>query len=293
MRALLVAVFCLGGCFRHLATEDHPLHQRVAITRGDVVLVAELYEEAGAATLHVTSLDGTSTKSFSGAEASAIAADVRRGAPLEGALGAAWPGTGELPLCGATPLRTGEQKDPRYGRRQLVEWAEGGRRIVLLHLAPDAKVRLCPTDGERALVIWEVGAHPARTRDVQVLDLRRARGRLWKVAAAEALDAGDLATAQQALTEGFALLGPDPALLWLRARWLAGSGGPSDEILADLGRAIEHDPPLYRMKARTEPAFGFLGDDPRFRTLVAPRPLQGGPRLRASPPAPPSVESSR
>lgn len=290
----LALLFLLVGCAHRLEAADHPLHQRVAIESGATVHIAEIYDDGSSASLALVDLEGQPTGPFSEERAAAIAAEVRQGIPLEVALAEHLPGaagacTDEAPVN----LATSERPDPRYGRRQVVEFVGEGQRIPLLLLPSGARVELCVPRSDTALVSWEVGSKPTRTRDVQLLDLREAEAKLWQRVARLALEANDRGRAEEALELGRALAPTDPALAYLEARLLAVSGGKVESSLAALERAVRADPPLYRMKARTEPAFDSLREVPAFRELVAPRRLEGTDRIRASRREGPSAAPSR
>lgn len=296
---LLIGSFWVG-CARHLPAGEHPLHQRVLV--GDVIV--ELLDDGpgGLTSLSLKTVAGAPLPGWPPEEAAAVAAEVRSGRRLEDLLssrldGGPCPTTSpvEFLLSDATPGRlvARERSHRNYGRRLSVELLVGADSLQLLSLPADAKAGLCLKAGDLAVVSWEVGSEPTRTRDVALLDLGKAESLLRGRAAEGALERADVGEAARQIDRALALDPSNPALSFTRARIQAHTGSSLDEILGSLTGAIEADPPLYRMKARTSQDFARWADDPRYRELVAPRPIRGSGRIKASLPGPPSVAPDR
>ncbi|AKU90006.1 TPR end-of-group domain-containing protein [Vulgatibacter incomptus] len=179
------------------------------------------------------------------------------------------------------------RRDPRYGEAWIAvlrgpdgdDEAEVGRIVAgdlsLAFLGPDV-----------AALAVRTGTGSLRTEDLVVVDLWAGASRLYTERARLALEAGSLPAAEAALSRAASFEAPDPTLAFVRARFLARSGAPIGAILASLEEAIEAEPALYRMQARTAADFDPVRGDERFADLTRPRALPGSNRAGGDVPAP-------
>lgn len=219
-------------------------------------------------------------------EAAAVAAAVRDGAAIEAALpsrlGAAAPAWRVAFVAGPPfdghRVRTVPVEDRRGDHQAIVLFDPAGRVVELARVHPDARVRVAPVPGGNPARAMARIEGPGGTIDLRILDLAAGARAIAVARGEEALERGDAAAALRAADEaaahGAGSCAASGAPAWLRARALAASGAAAEAILDALARAIEVDPGLYRMYARTSEALAFLRGDPRFDALVAPRPLR-------------------
>ncbi len=206
-----------------------------------------------------------------------------------------WPLGGSL---GGMHLLLERRREPRYGKAWVAvlrDEAVGDETV--LGRTPAGHVELIWLSSDLAVVATSSPgqAHGFHTADLIPLDLHAGAAELLTTRARYQIDAGRLAEAAGALDRAEALA-PEVAALWFeRARLLAATEGSPTRLLDALDRAIRHDPTLYRMKARTSPAFLPLRRDPAFLALTHPRALPGSnragrpaPAPEAPPPAPPA-----
>lgn len=295
-RSLLLALALLTtACAREIREDERVLHQRAVLrTEADGgVSIAELQDvDAGPPNLTVRRIgpggeEGAATVAAPD-QAAATAEAVRGGKRLEQAIPEAWGPVRSVswssdpveiagPLAGWV-LRIERIDDPRYGPAQAVLLDLGDQRVELGRLDAAARVRLAQIGPSLAASTMELGAGSLQIRDVAVYDLRVGAARLHEEQAQADLDAGRLEAARSALDHA-ELLAPGRApAAFLRARLEAASGAPVEKILEPLARAIEADPSLYRMYARTAPDFEAIRGDAGFAELVRQRPLPGSNR---------------
>ena|GEM_PF-2539855 len=255
---------------------------------------AEVREEEGEAPgLHVSLLapDGSRQTIVlaMAEEAAESAARVREGAPLAEVL----PSYMEVGIPPAPPpplpavlgpplegmvLRLEPLRSRQFaGTQVLVLESEGARIELLRFFVPEGgSLRLVALTPDAAAFELRSRTPAGIVQDVRAVDLLAGARRLFVEQARRALDGRRLDEAAAYLARAEVLGAPDEGEFWFEtARLHALSGAGSARVLEALGRAIPFEPALYRMRARTDPAFAGLKEDSDFVEVVAPRPLPG------------------
>lgn len=192
----------------------------------------------------------------------------------------------ELPHALGQPLEGMELRlEPVRDRRYPNTWA-----LCLYHrgdfaelhrvfVPSGAELRLVALTPDAAALALRSESRDVRIHDLQAVDLLAGGRKLLVAQASRAIDAGALQHASALLLRAELLGAPEEGELWFeKARLYARRGEGAERVASALARAIPFEPALYRMRARTEPAFEALRGDTTFADFVAPRPLPGRDR---------------
>lgn len=194
-----------------------------------------------------------------------------------------------LPVALGPPLEgMALRLEPSGGRNRALRLYHQGAHVDLhlVALPPGAELRLVALTPDAAALALHSETRAGRIVDVRAVDLLAGGRRLLTEKARAALDAGQLERATSLLWQAELLGAPEEGELWFeKARLYALRGESEERVVSALSRALPFEPALYRMRARTEPAFQGLTEKPAFLEVVAPRPLPGRDRaIRVSNP---------
>lgn len=164
----------------------------------------------------------------------------------------------------------------RPGPHLAIRLERGGEAVTLARIDRGAQVALAALPGGWRAVARVEG--PGTLRDVRLLDLAAGARELETARAAALLDAGDaraaIDAARSAIGRGERACTQSGAPAFVLARALLAAGASEGKVLQALESAIEVDPTLWRMRARTAPDLAGLRGLPAFDALVAPRRLR-------------------
>lgn len=186
-------------------------------------------------------------------------------------------------------LRLEAVDDPRYPHTEALRLYRRGDFVELhrVFVPPDAALRLAALTPDAAALSLRSETRAGRIVDLQAVDLLAGGRALLVEQARRAIDRGALEPAAALLVQAELLGAPEEGELWFeKARLRALRGAPAGRVTSALERALPFAPALYRMRARTEPAFERLAPEPSFVDVVAPRPLPGRDRAIRVPAAP-------
>jgi hypothetical protein len=178
-------------------------------------------------------------------------------------------------------LRLERLRDRRYPRTKvlLLESAEGSAELARFFVPEGAELELVSLTPDAAALAFRSRSPAGVVRDVRAVVLLGGARRLLVRRASRAIDERRLEQAAALLARAEILGAPEEGELWFEmARLHALSGAGTARVLQALSRAIPFEPALYRMRARTEPAFAKLKEDGGFLEAVAPRPIPGRDR---------------
>lgn len=169
---------------------------------------------------------------------------------------------GVLPSAGReAPVRTRAE-----GPNEVIPWRSASHEVVSVATVDDV-----------LLVGVEQRDGALRTRDVEMIDLRKAAAQLLAAQAAWALDRGEPWRAEAALERARELDAPVPEY-WFQLARLAAHAADRDGLLHALEQAIASEPTYWRMEARIHLDFAPWLQDRGFASLTGPRPLPGSDR---------------
>jgi len=299
--AVGLALLALAGCAHRTPPEARIVHHRELVGMLPSIpgertyfAYAELLRDEGEAprlAVHLLAPDGSRQPVVHALEEEAhdAARAVDEGASLAAIL-PAYLAVGLLPTeppalphVLGPPLEGMELRLEPVGPRDVALRLVHGGHHVDLHVVAvprGAELRLVALTSDAAALELRANSRAGRVVDVRAVDLLAGGRRLWTEMARAALDAGALDRADALLLRAELLGAPEEGELWFeKARLYAMRGESEERVVSALARALPFEPALYRMRARTEPAFRRLALRPAFLEAVAPRPLSGRDRV--------------
>lgn len=178
-------------------------------------------------------------------------------------------------------LRLEPVGDRRYPDTWALRLYQEGNYVELRRIfAPrGTELRVVALTPDAAAISLRSESRAGRIADLQAVDLLAGGRALYVHLARRHIDAGNLARAAALLWKAELLDAPEEGELWFeKARLYALRGESGERVASALARAIPFEPALYRMRARTEPAFARLKEESSFVDFIAPRPLPGRDR---------------